>query len=78
MSDTVGDMIDDMLGDMKLFSVHLLNPNPTNTMAVRAYSTKNTWYIEYGVIGPTEQKKQCEGGVIQIPAVCATPKSSNH
>jgi hypothetical protein len=74
-------MIDDMLGDMKRPSIlpwHCLDPNPTNTMAVRAYSTKNTWYIEYGVIGPTEQKKQYKGEEIQMPAVCATPKSSNH
>ncbi len=40
----------------------LLDPNPANTidfimMAARASSTKNTWYIEYEVIGP-EQKKQ--------------------
>ena len=34
----------------------LLEPNPANTpdfimMTVRVYSTKNTWYIEYEVIG---------------------------
>jgi len=48
----------------------LLDPNPANTiyfimMAVRAYSTNNTWFIEYEVIGPPEQKKQYEGEVIQ-------------
>ena len=46
-------------------------------MLARAYSTKNTWYIEYEVIGP-EQKKQYEGEVIQIPAVRGTAKSTNH
>ena len=35
----------------------LLDPDPTNTvdfimMASRAYSTKNTWYVEYEVTGP--------------------------
>jgi hypothetical protein len=35
----------------------LLDPNPTNIadfimMASRAYSTKNTWYVEYEVTGP--------------------------
>ena len=34
----------------------LLDPNPTNTvdfimMPSRAYSTKNTWYVEYEVTG---------------------------
>ena len=56
----------------------LLHPNPANTidfvmMAARAYSTKNTWYIEYEVIGP-EQKKQYEGEVIQMPTVRGNAK----
>jgi len=39
----------------------LSDPNPTNStdfimMAARAYSTNDTWYIEYEVIGPPEQK----------------------
>jgi hypothetical protein len=55
----------------------LLDPNPANTidfimMTDRAYSTKSTWYIEYEVIGPPEQKKQYGGEVIQIPAVRGT------
>jgi hypothetical protein len=57
----------------------LLDPNPTNTvdfsmMASRAYSTKNTWYIEYEVTGPPEQKEKYAGEVIQIPAVRGTAK----
>jgi hypothetical protein len=47
-------------------------------IAVRAYSAKNTWYIEYEFIGPPEQKNQYEGEVIQIPAVRGTAKSTNH
>ena len=51
----------------------LLDPNPTNTtdfhmMVSRSYSTKNTWYDEYEVTGPPEQKKKYAGEVIQIPA----------
>jgi hypothetical protein len=61
----------------------LLDPNPTNTvdfimMASRAYSKKNTWYIEYEVTGPPEQKGKYAGEVIQIPAVRGTAKSTNH
>jgi len=60
----------------------LLDPNPANTidfimMTACAYSTKNTWYIEHEVIGSPEQKKQCEGEVIQIPSVRGTAKSTN-
>jgi hypothetical protein len=47
-------------------------------MASRAYSTKNTWYVEYEVTGPPEQKEKYAGEVIQIPAVCGTTKSTNH
>ena len=52
-------------------SHELLDPNPTNTvafimMASRAYSTKNTCYIEYEVTGPPEQKEKYGGEVIQI------------
>ncbi len=61
----------------------LLDPNPTNTvdfimMASRAYSTKNTWYVEYEVTGPPEQKEKYAGEVTQIPAVRGTAKSTNH
>ena len=61
----------------------LLDPNPTNTvdfimMSSRAYSTKNTWYVEYEVTGPPEQKKKYTGEVIQIPDVHGTVKSTNH
>ena len=43
----------------------LLDPNPTNTvdfimMESRAYSTKNTWYVEYEVTGPQEQRKSTQ------------------
>jgi hypothetical protein len=47
-------------------------------MASRAYSTKNTWYIEYEVTGPPEQKDKYAGEVIPIPAVRGTAKSTNH
>ena len=47
-------------------------------MHLRSYSTKNTWYIEYEVTGPPEQKEKYEGEVIQIPAVRGTAKSTNH
>jgi hypothetical protein len=49
-------------------------------MASRAYSTKNTWYVEYEpkVTGPPEQKEKYAGEVIQIPAVRGTAKSTNH
>ncbi len=47
-------------------------------MASRAYSTKNTWYIEFEVTGPPEQKDKYAGEVIQIPAVRGTAKSTNH
>ena len=61
----------------------LLDPNPTNTvdfimMTSRAYSTKNTWYVEYEVTGPPEQKEKYTGEVIQIPVVRGTVKSTNH
>ena len=61
----------------------LLDPNPTNTidfimMTSRSYSTKNTWYIEYEVTGPPEQKEKYVGEVIQLPAVRGTAKSTNH
>jgi hypothetical protein len=61
----------------------LLDPDPTNTvdfimMASRAYSTKNTWYVEYEVTGPPEQKEKYLGEVIQIPTVRGTAKSTNH
>ncbi len=61
----------------------LLDPDPTNTvdfimMTSRAYSTKNTWYVEYEVTGPPEQKEKYSGEVIQIPAICGTVKSTNH
>ena len=54
--------------------VCVLVPNPTNTadltmMATRAYSTKDTWYVEYEVTGPPGQRKKYEGEVIQMPAV---------
>jgi hypothetical protein len=47
----------------------LLDPDPTNTvdfimMTSRAYSTKNTWYVEYEVTGPPEQKEKYLGEVI--------------
>jgi hypothetical protein len=59
------------------------DPNPANTvdfimMASRAYSTKNTWYVEHEVTGPPEQKEKYAGEVIQIPAVRGTAKSTNH
>jgi hypothetical protein len=62
---------------------HLLDPIPTNTvdfimLASRAYSTKNTWYIEYEVTGPPEQKLKYAGEVIQMPAVRGTAKSTNN
>ena len=49
-------------------------------MASRAYSTKNTWYVEYEpkVTGPPEQKEKYLGEVIQIPAIRGTVKSTNH
>jgi hypothetical protein len=47
-------------------------------MASRAYSTKNTWYVEYEVTGPPDQKEKYAGEVIQIPAVRGTAKSTNH
>jgi hypothetical protein len=47
-------------------------------MTARAYSAKNTCYIEFEVIGTPKQKKQDEGEVIQIPAVRGTVKSTNH
>jgi hypothetical protein len=47
-------------------------------MASRAYSTKNTWYVEYEVTGPPEQKEKYAGEVTQIPAVRGTAKSTNH
>ena len=58
----------------------LLDPNPTNIsdfimMVSREYSTKNTWFIEYEVTGPPEQKKKYEGEVIQISTVRGTAKS---
>jgi hypothetical protein len=61
----------------------LLDPDPTNTvdfimMASRAYSTKNTWYVEYEVTGSPEQKEKYLDKVIQIPAVRGTVKSTNH
>ncbi len=40
--------------------------------------TKNTWYVEYEVTGPPEQKEEYAGEVIQIPAVRGTAKSTNH
>jgi hypothetical protein len=46
-------------------------------MASRAYSTKNTWYVEYEVTGPPEQKEKYSGEVIQRPAVRGTAKSTN-
>jgi hypothetical protein len=54
-----------------------LDPDPTNTvdfimMSSRSYSTKNTWYVEYEVTGPSEQKEKYLGEVIQIPAVRGT------
>jgi hypothetical protein len=60
-----------------------LDPNPTNTvdfimMASRVYSTENTWYVEYEVTGPPEQKEKYEGEVIQILTVLGTTKSTNH
>ncbi len=60
----------------------LLDPNPANTtdfimMVSRAYSTKNTWYVEYKVTGPPEQKKKYTDEVIQIPTVRGTAKSTN-
>jgi hypothetical protein len=50
---------------------HLLDPNPTNTidfimMASRAYSTKNTWYIEYEVTGPPKQKLKYAGEILAL------------
>ncbi len=61
----------------------LLDPDPTNTvdfimMVSRAYSTKNTWYVEYEVTGTPEQKEKYLDEVIQIPAVRGTDKSTNH
>ncbi len=61
----------------------MLDPNPTNTvdfimMESRAYSTKNTWYVEYEVTGPPEQKEKYTVEVIQIPTVRDTVKSTNH
>ena len=47
-------------------------------MASRLYSTKNTWYVEYEVTGSPEQKEKYAGGVIQIPSVRGTAKSTNH
>jgi hypothetical protein len=47
-------------------------------MASRTYSTKNTWYVEYEVTGPPEQKEKYASEVIQIPAVRGTAKSTNH
>jgi hypothetical protein len=47
-------------------------------MASRAYSNKNTWYVEYEVTGPPEQKEKYSGEVIQISAICCTAKSTNH
>jgi hypothetical protein len=47
-------------------------------MTSRSYSTKNTWYVEYEVMGPPEQKEKYLGEVIQIPAVHGTVKSTNH
>jgi hypothetical protein len=60
-----------------------LDPNPTNTvdfimMSSRPYSTKNTWYVEYEVTGPPEQKEKYSGEVIQMPAIRGTVKSTNH
>ncbi len=57
----------------------LLDPNPTNTtdfimMSSRTYSTKNTWYVEYELTGPAEQKKKYTDEVIQIPVVRDTVK----
>jgi hypothetical protein len=61
----------------------LLDPNPTNTvdfimMTSRAYSTNNTWYVEYEVTGPSEQKEKYTDEVIQIPTVRGTVKSTKH
>jgi hypothetical protein len=61
----------------------LLGPNPTNTvdfimMTSRAYSTKNTWYVEYEVTGPPEQKEKYEDEVIQIPVIRDNVKSTNN
>jgi hypothetical protein len=61
----------------------LLDPNPTITvdfimMASRAYSTKNTWYVENEVTGPPEEKEKYAGEVIQIPAIRGTAKSTSH
>jgi hypothetical protein len=49
----------------------LPDPNPTNTVdfimiTSRAYSTKNTWYVEYEVTGPPEQKEKYGGEVIDL------------
>ncbi len=72
---------------MKFNLKHLLtqelDPDPTNTvdfmmMTSRAYSTKNTWHVEYEVTGPPEQKEKYLGEVIQIPVVRGTVKSTNH
>ena len=64
-------------------SCDLFDPNPTNTvdfimMVSRAYSAKNTWYVEYEVTGFPEQKEKYSGEVIQIPVVRDTVKSTNH
>jgi hypothetical protein len=61
----------------------LLDPDPTNTvdfimMVSRAYSTKNTWYVEYEVTGTPEQKEKYLDEVIQIPVARGTDKSTNH
>ncbi len=44
----------------------LLDPDPTNTVdfimrVSRKNSTKNTWYVEYEVTGPPEQKEKYLG-----------------
>ena len=61
----------------------LLDPDPTNTvdfimMSSRAYSTKNSWYVEYEVTGSPEKKEKYLDEVIQLPAVRGTVKSTNH
>ena len=60
----------------------LLDPNPTITvdfimMTSRTYSTKNTWYVEYEVTGPPEQKEKYTVEVIKIPSIHGTVKSTS-
>jgi len=56
---------------INMFCTCRMTTNTTDflTMTDRAYSTKITWYVEYKVTGPTEQKKKYEGEAMQKPAV---------